>query len=102
MQESRFSDNAKVAACLLFLAISVGLWLSIETTWLKALYYLLFLLPTYACGEWLGSKVFSEERGLSISQTGFSIWRIAVGVCTVLALFGVVYGLAFLGKWIFS
>ena len=102
MKESQFPTSAKVAACFLFLAISVGLWLSIETFWLKVIYYLLFLLPTYACGEWLGSKIFSEARGVTISEKRFSLWRIVVGVCTALTLFGLVYGLAFLGKWIVS
>ena len=100
-KESRFSDKTKAKVCVLFLAISVGIWLSLETTWAKTLYYLIFLLPNYACGEWLGSKLFSEQLGLRISQSGFSIERIFIGVLTALALFGIVYGLAFVGKWIF-
>ncbi len=54
----RFSDSTKAAACLLFLAVSVGLWLSIDSSWARVVYYLLFLIPNYACGEWLGSRIF--------------------------------------------
>jgi hypothetical protein len=99
-KESRFSDSTKATVCIFFLAISVGVWLSLETTWAKIVYYLIFLLPNYACVEWLGSKLFSEQRGFRISQSGFSIERIFIGVVTALALFGIVYGLAFIGKWI--
>ena len=96
--ESRFSDGAKVVACLLFLTVSACVWLSIESGWAKAIYYLLFFLPTYACGEWLVSKFFSKERGLSISESGSSILRIVVALLFVLILFGLIYGLAFLMK----
>ena len=99
--KSRISEGTKVTVCIFFLAISLGVWLSLETTWAKTLYYLIFLLPTYACSECLGSKLFSEQRGLRISQSGFSIERIIIGVVTALVLFGLVYGLAFIGKWIF-
>ena len=99
-KESHFSDGAKATCCILFLAISIGFWLSLETTWAKTLYYVIFLLPTYACGEWLSSKLFSAQRGLNISQSGFSAARIFFSVLTVIALFGIVYGLALLGRWI--
>jgi hypothetical protein len=99
---SRFSDLTKAVACLLFLAVSAGLWLSIHSSWAKALYYLLFLIPNYACGEWLGSKIFSQQRGLSISESGFSVLRVLVGVIFVLLLFGLIYGLAWLGKLVFA
>lgn len=99
-KQSPLSDGAKATFCILFLAISAGIWLSLETTWAKTLYYVVFLLPNYACSEWLGTKLFSEQRGLRISQAGFSVERIFVGVVTALALFGIVYGLALIGKWV--
>jgi hypothetical protein len=99
---SRFSDSTKAVGCLLFLAVSVGLWLSFDSSWGRALYYLLFLIPNYACGEWLGSKIFSKQRGLSISESGLSVLRIVIGVIFVLLFFGLIYGLAFLGKLLFA
>jgi hypothetical protein len=92
----------KAAACLLFLAFSVGLWLSIDSSWTRAVYYLLFLIPNYACGEWLGSKIFSKQWGLTVSDGGFSLLRIVVGVIFVLLFFGLIYGWAFLGKLVFA
>jgi hypothetical protein len=98
--QERFSDSAKVVAGLLFLTASACLWLSISSEWGKALYYSLFVLPNYACGQWLGSKIFSQELGLSISESGFSLLRIVIAVLFVLTLFGLVYGLAFVMKWL--
>jgi hypothetical protein len=90
----------KVITCLVFLSISFLLWLSIKPPPGRTLYYILFLIPNYICGEYLGSKIFSEKSGLSISQSGFSILRILFGVLFVFGFFGVVYGMALLIRWL--
>ena len=90
---NRFSDGVITVGCILFLIFSFGLWLSIDSSGGKIFYAALFLIPNYCCGEWLGGKIFSEESGLSISKSGFSILRIIVGVLIVLVVFGVVFGI---------
>jgi len=84
-----------VTLCILFLIGSFVVWLSINSTVSKIVYYVVFFLPTYACGEYLGGKIFSRARGLSISEAGFSPLRIFVGVCFVLGFFVLVYGVWF-------
>jgi hypothetical protein len=84
-----------VGLCILFLTGSFVLWLSLNSTLSKIIYYISFFLPTYACGEYLGSKIFSRAWGLSISEAGFSPLRIFVGVCFVLGFFVLVYGVWF-------
>lgn len=78
--------------CILFLIFSFALWLSLTSTVGKIIYYVVFFLPTYASGEYLGGKIFSRARGLSISEAGFSPLRIFVGVCVVLGFFVLIYG----------
>ena len=86
----------KVTACVLFLALSVVAWKALPAV----LYYVLFLIPNYVCGEYLGGKVFSAEFSESISAEEFSVLRIFVGVLVTLFLLGVVYGLAALVLWL--
>lgn len=88
-------ERLLVTVCILFLTGSFVLWLSLNSTLSKIIYYIVFFLPTYACGEYLGSKIFSRARGLSISEVGFSPLRIVVGVCFVLGFFVLVYGVRF-------
>ncbi|SRR6266496_365931 len=80
----------KVFACVAFLVISLGLWLVSGRSWLVLL---LLSLPCYACEEWLGGKIFTEESRWSVSKSGFSIWRVIFGVVVVLLFFGVVFAL---------
>ena len=83
----------KVTACILFLIVSFLIWLSVGSTLGKTIYYVLFFLPNYACGEYLGGKIFSEDSSLSVSNSGFSVLRILIGVLFVLGFFGLVYGI---------
>ena len=87
-----FPDWLLVTLCILFLVFSSVLWFSLNSTVTKIIYYLVFLIPTYACGEYLGGKIFSKPRGLSISEVGFSPLRIFVAVCFVLGFFVLVFG----------
>jgi hypothetical protein len=48
------------------------------------------------------NRIFSKQGGLSVSESGFSILRIVVGVIFVLLFFGLIYGLALLGKFVFA
>lgn len=90
----------KVIGCLLFLIISCVLWLSIDSALGRVLYYLLFFLPTWFCGEWLSGKIFNDEVGSMISNSEFSVARIIFGVLFVVVLFGATWGLAALAKWL--
>lgn len=87
-----------LAALLSFLVLSGGLWLSLDSSWAKGFYFLVFLIPNYICVEWLGSQIFSEELSLRISGREFSVVRIIAGVLLMLAVYGVSFGLAILGK----
>jgi hypothetical protein len=91
----RLPDWLLVTLCILFLIAAFVVWLSITSTVSKIIYYVVFFLPTYACGEYLGSKIFSRARGLSISEAGFSPLRIFAGVCFVLGFYVLVYGVWF-------
>lgn len=99
---NRLLDGAITIGCMLFLIFSFGLWLYIDSTLGKILYYIFFLIPNYACGEELFSRIFSKKFGLSISKSGFSIVRIIVGVLLTLVLFGIIYGAGFLIMWTVS
>lgn len=80
----------RVLLCVLFLAFSASAWWALPAV----LYYILFLIPNYACGEYVGGKLFGEEFGRSISDKEFSVARILVGVVVALLLLCVIYGLA--------
>ena len=92
----------KVIGCLLFLTLSCLLWLSIDSAFGKVLYYLLFFLPTWFCGEWLSGKVFNDDVGSMISNSEFSVTRVIFGVLFVVVLFGATWGLAALAKWMLT
>jgi len=83
-----------VSVCILFLIFSVGTGMSLNSTLGRTIYYLIFFLPNVFAGQYLAGKMFSRDRGLSISKASFSPLRIFVGVCLVLALFILVYGTA--------
>jgi len=89
-------DWIKIAFCVLFLAFSVVAWASLP----KALYYILFFIPNYICGEYLGGTFFSESLGESISEKDFSFKRIFVGVLLTLFLLAIIYGLGALVFWL--
>ncbi len=99
---NRFPEWLKVMCCLLFLILSCLLWLSIDSTFGKVLYYLLFFLPTWFCGEWLSGKIFNDEVGSMISNSEFSVTRVILGVLFVVVLFGSTWGLAVLAKWVLT
>jgi hypothetical protein len=92
----------EVTACILFLIISFLIWLSVESTFCKIVYYVLLLLPNYACGEYLGSKIFSKKSGLRIANSGFSLRRILLGVFFVFGFFGLVYGITLIMRRLLS
>ncbi len=98
----RFPGWLKVMGCLLFLIFSCTLWLSIDSTIGKVLYYLLFFFPTWFCGEWLSGKIFNDDVGSMISNSEFSVARIIIGVLFMILLFGATCGLAALVKWLSS
>ncbi len=99
--ESRgLPEGIKIIACLLFLIVSSILWLSIDSTFGRTIYWILFFLPNWFCGEWLFGRIFNDEVGMSISSEGFSVVRIIFGVLFVLVVFGLIYGLAALGRWL--
>ena len=80
----------KVLLCVLFLAFSASAWWALPAV----LYYVLFLIPNYLCGEYVSGKFFGEEFGRSISEKEFSVARIFVGVLMALLLLCVIHGLA--------
>jgi hypothetical protein len=92
------SDGAITLCCVLFLIVSFGLWMVVDSSFEKTLYYVFFIIPNYVCAEWLAGKLFSKRSGLSVSQSGFSIMRIVVGVIFVIVVFGVAYGITALLK----
>src|SRR5215210_571967 len=93
-----FSDGVTTVCCVMFLGFSMGLWLLVDSTFEKILYYVFLLLPNYICGEWLAGKLLSKTSRLSVSNSGFSIMRIIVGVVAVLSLFGLAFGITMLVK----
>lgn len=80
----------RVLLCVLFLAFSASAWWALPAV----LYYVLFFIPSYACGEYVSAKLFGEEFGRSISEKEFSVARILVGVVMTLLLLCVIHGLA--------
>lgn len=99
---NKANDTLKLILCLLFLIASSGLWIVVGSQF-RWLVFLLLVVPGYACGEWLSSKIFSENSGLSISQSGFSILRIIYGVIIAVALLGCIYILGlFLSRLFFT
>jgi type IV secretory pathway VirB2 component (pilin) len=74
-----------IMACIVFLGIN---WLAGRSSWLL---FLLLFIPCYACGEWLSTKIFSENSGLSLSRSSFSVLRIIYGVILASLLFGAIY-----------
>ena len=93
-----FSDGVITLCCLLFLIFSFGLWMLVDSTLEKVLYYVFLLLPNCFCAEWLAEKFLSKTSNLSVSNSGFSIVRIIVGVVVVLLLFGFAFGISVLLK----
>jgi hypothetical protein len=96
--KGRLSAGVKVVACLGSLAFALALWLISGRSWFV---FLLLLIPCYACEEWLSAKIFTERSGWSTAESGFSILRIVYGVILALLLFGAVYGLAMIARWLF-
>ena len=81
--------------CVLFLIVSFLIWLEQNSTAAKIVYYVLFFLPNYVCGEYLAQKFLAKAEGLSTSKVGFSPLRILLGVCFVLAFFAFIYGITY-------
>jgi hypothetical protein len=90
-----------IAACILFFIGSVFVWVSLTSTVSKIIYYVVLFLPAVLCGDYLGRKLFSTSRRLSVSAVGFSPLRIFVGVCFVLGLFVLLYGIWFMLQTVF-
>ena len=93
---SALPDWLKVIGCVAFLIFSIYFWYLMNGS---LFYYILFSLPTFICGEYLGELIFTDHSGLSNSESGFSILRIVAGVVFVLVLFGVIYGIVFILRW---
>ena len=94
-------ECVKIAVCVLFLAASGFLWLSIDSTLGKVLYYVLFLIPNFICAEWLSGKIFSEER-LSITERWSAPVRIFTGVMVGLVVLGAMCCLNLFGRWLLA
>lgn len=91
---SDLPDGLKIVLCIVFLAFSVVAWKAAVSSELLVLYYVLFSIPNYVCGEYLGGKFFSRELGMRISDKYFSVGRIFVGVLITLLMLAAIYGLA--------
>lgn len=94
----RLLQSFKAAAILLFMVLSCGLWLSLDSAWGMSLYFIALLVPNYICGEWLGDRIFSDSLGRRVSEKGFSAARVVVSVLLILAVYGLLFGLAILGQ----
>ena len=90
------SDGVMTASTVIFLIVSLAIWLSVDSSGATALYYVLFLIPNYLCAEWICSKIFHKNSSLSTANSGFSIVRIIVGTLFVLAVGGVIYAIGLL------
>ena len=88
----------KAVACVVFLVLSLVLWLMSGRSWFV---FLLLLIPCYACEEWLSAKIFTEHSRWSTTESGFSVLRIVYGLILALLLFGTIYGLALIVRWFF-
>lgn len=96
--ENKKAAEIKKMACLAFLAFALTLWLISGRSWVV---FLLLLIPCYACEEWLSEKIFTERSGWSTAESGFSVLRIMYGLILALLLFGAIYGLTLIGRWLF-
>src|SRR5687768_10692932 len=90
-----------VTVCILFFIGSAFVWLSLTSTVSKIIYYVVLLVPALLCGDYLGRKLLANSHRLSVSAVGFSPVRIFVGVCFVLGLFVLLYGIWFILQTIF-
>jgi hypothetical protein len=88
----RLPESARVPLCVLFLTFSFAVWLFAISTATQIIYYILFFLPNYICGEYLAGKILPKAESLSVSRAGFSPLRIFVGLCVVVGFFTLVYG----------
>ena len=76
---------------LCYLGASLTLWLFVESTWAKVAYYVIFLLPNLAVGEYLAEKILKKAEPLSVSQAGFSIRRVLILLVLVLLPFAIAW-----------
>jgi hypothetical protein len=94
-------EGLLITLCILFFIGSVFIWLPLTSTVSRVIYYVVLFIPAILCGDYLGRKLFSHSRRLSVSAVGFSPLRIFVGVCFVLGLFVLIYGIWFILGTIF-
>jgi hypothetical protein len=97
MRESRFGPG--VVICLLVLVGCWVLWFILDRGWIIALG---LSIVACLCGEYIGSQILGGRpwfERLSAEHSGFSVWRIVLGVLLVLLLFSliIVARLVFLG-----
>lgn len=83
-------STLKVIVTVLVLTACWGLWFLLERSWVTVL-----ALSIVGClaAEYLGFKLVSGSRWfeqLSVEHSGFSIWRIILGVIGVVLIFVVV------------
>jgi hypothetical protein len=76
----------KIIITLLVLIACWALWFLLERSWAT-----LLVLSIVGClaAEYVGFKLFSKNQGfeqLSVEHSGFSIWRIMLGVTVVLLI----------------
>ena len=90
------------AVCILFLILSLSMWAVLSSSGLSVLYYILFLIPNYVCGEFLSEKFFSREFGRSISDKDFSLLRVFVGVLVALLCFAAYVLAAWTARFLFA
>ncbi len=77
----------RVAICLFVLVGCWVLWFLLDRGWIIALG---LSVVACLCGEYIGTRIFGGRawfERLSVEQSGFSVWRIALGVLMVLLFF---------------
>jgi len=77
----------RVAICLFVLVGCWVLWFLLDRGWIIALG---LSIVACLCGEYIGTRIFGGRawlERLSVEQSGFSVWRIALGVLIVLLFF---------------
>ena len=86
---SWLAEIIKLIICVSFLIVSFLWWKSAgHFNWL---FYLILLIPSWICSEYIFGKLAKKYSGLSTSESGFSIVRILYGLLIAILLLGVVY-----------
>jgi hypothetical protein len=87
-RESRL--GLTLVICLLVLAGCWVLWFILDKGWIVALG---LSIVACLCGEYIGSQILGGRpwfERLSVEHSGFSVWRIVLGVFLVLLVFSLI------------